>query len=162
MISIDNYISERLILNKHKKFDINTDFDIYDSSYTGKLQLSNNSKLEFHRIFDKKYKLICCTETWVEGINDDIIVIIVKPEDYDNLSQYFSGDDNEWEFERVDSGNNELYDSITSLLGKTQNIFITTYDKWLETRERLLIPNLNTNQVKIFNAFVEHIEKDLR
>lgn len=162
MISIDNYISERLILNKNKKSGINDDFNIYDSSYTGKVQLSNNSKLEFHRIFNKKYKLVCCTETWVEGINDDIIVIIVKPEDYDNLSQYFSDDDNEWEFERVDSGNNELYDSITGLLGKAQNIFIATYNKWLETRERLLIPNLNTNQVKIFNAFAEHIEKDLR
>jgi hypothetical protein len=162
MISIDNYISERLILSKNKKLGINDDFNIYDSSYTGKVQLSNNSKLEFHRIFNKKYKLVCCTETWVEGINDDIIVIIVKPEDYDNLSQYFSDDDNEWEFERVDSVNNELYDSITSLLGKAQNIFIATYDKWLETRKRLLIPQLNTNQTKIFNAFTEHIEKDLR
>lgn len=162
MISIDNYISERLILNKNKKSGINDDFNIYDSSYTGKVQLSNNSKLEFHRIFNKKYKIICCTETWVEGINDDIIVIIVKPEDYDNLSQYFSADDNEWEFEKVDSVNNELYDSITGLLGKAQNIFIATYDKWLETRERLLIPQLNTNQTKIFNAFTEHIEKDLR
>lgn len=162
MISIDNYISERLILNKNKKSGINDDFNIYDSSYTGKVQLSNNSKLEFHRIFNKKYKLVCCTETWVEGINDDIIVIIVKPENYDNLSQYFSDDNNEWEFERVDSVNNELYDSITGLLGKAQNIFIATYDKWLETRERLLIPQLNTNQVKIFNAFAEHIEKDLR
>ena len=162
MISIDNYISERLILNKNKKSGINDDFNIYDSSYTGKVQLSNNSKLEFHRIFNKKYKLVCCTETWVEGINDDIIVIIVKPEDYDNLSQYFSGDDNEWEFERVDSVNNELYDSIIGLLGKAQNIFITTYDKWLETRTQLLIPQLNPNQVKIFNSFAEHIEKDLR
>lgn len=162
MISIDNYISERLILNKNKKSGINDDFNIYDSSYTGKLQLSNNSKLEFHQICNKNYELVCCTETWVEGINDDIIVIIVKPEDYDNLSQYFSDDDNEWEFEKVDSVNNELYDSIISLLGKAQNMFIATYDKWLDARTRLLIPDLTPNQVKIFNAFAEHIEKDLR
>jgi hypothetical protein len=162
MQTINNYIYERLILNKNKKSGINDDFNIFDSSYTGKLQLSNNSKLEFHRIFNKNYELVCCTETWVEGIKDDIIVIIVKPEDYDNLSQYFLDDDNQWDFKRVYSENNELYDSIIGLLGKAQNIFIVTYDKWVETRTRLLIPNLNTNQVKIFNAFVEHIEKDLR
>lgn len=162
MRTINNYIQERLILSKTKKSGINDDFNIYDSSYTGKLQLSNNSKLEFHRIFNKKYKLVCCSETLVEGINDDIIVIIVKTEDYDNLSQYFSDDDNKWDFKRVYSENNELYDSIIGLIGKSQNIFITTYDKWLETRERLLIPQLNPNQVKIFNSFAEHIEKDLR
>jgi hypothetical protein len=162
MQTIDKYIQERLILSKNKKNGINDDFNIYDSSYTGKLQLSNNSKLEFHRIFNKNYKLVCCTETWVEGINDDIIVIIVKTEDYDNLSQYFLDDDNQWDFERVYSENNELYDSIIGLLGKAQNIFITTYDKWLETRTQLLIPQLNPNQVKIFNSFAEHIEKDLR
>jgi hypothetical protein len=162
MQTINKYIQERLILSKTKKSGINNDFNIFDSSYTGKLQLSNNSKLEFHRIFNKNYELVCCTETWVEGINDDIIVLIVKTEDYDNLSQYFLDDDNQWDFERVYSENNELYDSIIGLLGKAQNIFITTYDKWLETRTQLLIPQLNPNQVKIFNSFAEHIEKNLR
>ena len=48
------------------------------------------------------------------------------------------------------------------ILDECDNLYVTSFEKWLETRERLLIPQLNTNQVKIFNAFAEHIEKDLR
>lgn len=161
MISIDNYISERLILNKNKKNDINDDFNIYDSSYTGKLQLSNNCKLEFHRIFNKKYKIICCTETWVEGIKESYTTIIVQDDVYDYLLQFVYDYDPDWGFGIIEK-NEQLYKQICGLLSACDNLYVTSFEKWLETRERLLIPQLNPNQVKIFNAFVEHIEKDLR
>lgn len=161
MISIDNYISERLILNKNKKNDINDDFNIYDSSYTGKLQLSNNSKLEFHRIFNKKYKIICCTETWIEGIKESYTTVIVKDDVYDYLLQFVYDYDPDWGFGIIEK-NEQLYKQLCGLLSVCDNLYVTSFEKWLETRTRLLIPQLNPNQIKIFNSFVEHIEKDLK
>lgn len=161
MISIDNYISERLILSKNKKNDINDDFNVFDSSYTGKLQLSNNCKLEFHRIFNKKYKIICCTETWIEGIKESYTTVIVQDDVYDYLLQFVHDYDPDWGFGIV-GADEKLWKQLYMILDECDNLYVTSFEKWLETRKRLLIPQLNTNQTKIFNAFTEHIEKDLR
>ena len=162
MQTINTYIQERLILNKNKKEE-DIEFSPFDTSYEGKIQLSKtaNNKLEFHKIYNSDYNLIAWTETWVEGIKDSYTTLIVSDDVYDYLLQFVSDYDSDWGFGIIED-NEELYKQLHGLLNECDNLYVTSFEKWLETRERILIPQLNTNQVKIFNAFAEHIEKDLR
>lgn len=83
MRTINNYIYERLILNKNKKEDI--EFNPFDTSYEDKIQLSktSNNKLEFHKICNSDYNLIAWAETWTEGIKSSFTTLIVQDDVYD-------------------------------------------------------------------------------
>lgn len=158
MKTIKQHILERLVISKTKK---EKEFNIFDSSYTGKIQLSSNVKLEFHRIYNEDYNLVCCSETWVEGIKDTHITLIVKPSDYDNLLQYVYDYDEDWDFAMIDE-DKPLFKQATGLIDEyAETVLMTTFDKWYESRKKICA-NDSPNAHKIFESFATNIQADLR
>lgn len=137
MRTINNYIYERLILNKNKKEE-DIEFDPVDTTYEGKIELSktSNKKLEFHKIYNSDYNLIAWTETWIEGIKDSYTTLIVTDDVYDYLLQFVSAYDSQWGFGIIEK-NEQLYKQLWGLLDECDNLYVASFDKWYESRESI-------------------------
>lgn len=161
MINIVNYISERLVINKDKNRTKNINLDVQDSSYEGKIQLNDNIKLEFHKFYNSKYTPICWAETWVEGIKDTYVTLIVDLDTYDDLLEYTNGYDKNWGFAILDN-NCELYSKIKGLFSNVDKyILIADYDTWSKSRFEL-VNNKNDKTLKEWlKRYCEQIEHTL-
>ena len=137
MQTLNKYIQERLILNKNKNEE-DIEFNPFDTSYEGKIQLSKteNNKLEFHKIYNSDYNLIAWTETWIEGIKDSFTTLIVTDDVYDYLLQFVSDYDSDWGFGIIEQ-NEQLYKQLHGLLSACDNLFVTSFEKWSESRESI-------------------------
>lgn len=155
MQTINNYIQERLILSKNKKKE-DIDFTPADTSYEGKIQLSKtaNNKLEFHKIYNSDYNLIAWTETWVEGIKDSYTTLIVSDDVYDYLLQFVSDYDSDWGFGIIED-NEELYKQLHGLLNECDNLYVTSFENWYESRESIF----NKVTQAMYGAFTIVAEK---
>lgn len=155
MQTINKYIQERLILSKNnKKEDI--EFNPADTSYEGKIQLSKtaNNKLEFHKIYDSDYNLIAWSETWEEGIKDSYTTLIVNDDVYDYLLQFVSDYDSDWGFGIIED-NEELYKQLHGLLDECDNLYVTSFENWYESRKSIF----GKQTTAIFGAFTVIAEK---
>ena len=155
MQTINKYIQERLILNKNKKEE-DIEFSPFDTSYEGKIQLSKtaNNKLEFHKIYDSDYNLIAWTETWEEGIKDSYTTLIVQDDVYDYLLQYVSDYDSDWGFGIIEN-NEQLYKILHGLLDECDNLYVTSFENWYESRESIF----NKATQAMYGAFTIVAEK---
>lgn len=137
MRTINKYIHERLILNKNKNEE-DIEFNPFDTSYEGKIQLSKtaNNKLEFHKIYNSDYNLIAWTETWIEGIKDSYTTLIVSDDVYDYLLQFVSDYDSDWGFGIIEQ-NEQLYKQLHGLLTECDNLYVTSFENWYESRESI-------------------------
>lgn len=156
MQTINTYIQERLILNKNKKEE-DIEFSPFDTSYEGKIQLSNktaNNKLEFHKIYNSDYNLIAWTETWIEGIKDSYTTLIVQDDVYDYLLQYVSDYDSDWGFGIIEN-NEQLYKILHGLLDECDNLYVTSFENWYESRESIF----NKVTQAMYGAFTIVAEK---
>ena len=135
MQTINKYIQERLILSKNKKEE-DIEFSPFDTTYEGKIQISNtsNKKLEFHKIYNDDLKLIAWTETWIEGIKDSYTTLIVPEDVYDYLLRFVSDYDSDWGFGIIEN-NERLYKILHGLLEEFDNLYVTSFERWYESRE---------------------------
>lgn len=155
MQTINKYIQERLILSKNKKKE-DIEFIPYDTSYEGKIQLSKtaNNKLEFHKIYNDDLKLIAWTETWIEGIKDSYTTLIVSDDVYDYLLQFVSDYDSDWGFGIIED-NERLYKILHGLLDECDNLYVTSFENWYESRESIF----GKQTQAIYGAFTIVAEK---
>jgi hypothetical protein len=139
MKELKDTILEKLQISRKLLSSVeNIEFNPADASYEGKIQLSKtaNNKLEFHKIYNSDYKLIAWTETWIEGIKDSFTTVIVTDTVYDYLLQYVSDYDSDWGFGIIED-NEELYKQLHGLLDECDNLYVTSFEKWVESRNAI-------------------------
>lgn len=160
MQTINKYIQERLILSKNKKEE-DIEFSPFDTTYEGKIQLSNisNKKLEFHKIYNDYIAPIAWTETWIEGIKDSYTTLIVPDDVYDYLLRFVSDYDSDWGFGIIDN-NERLYKQLHGLLDEFDNLYLASFEKWYESRESIFKKETQA-MYGAFTIIAEKIENTL-
>lgn len=141
------FINEKLHINKDKYKDSNFNFEVFDTSYEGKIDLkqSINVTLEYHKIYNGNYELIAWTETWQEGIKDSIVTLIVTEDVYNYLEQYVQ-DYEDGKTLKMNKGfailpdDNKIFKDLKGNLSNVDNIvMIATFEMWQESRNTLFI-----------------------
>lgn len=141
------FINEKLHINKDMYKDSNISFEVFDSSYQGKIDLkqSINVTLEYHKIYNSNYEVIAWAETWQEGIKDSIVTLIVTEDVYDYLEQYVQAyeDGKTLKMNKdfaILPDNNKIYKDLKGTLSDVDNIvMIASFEMWEESRSTLFI-----------------------
>lgn len=141
------FINEKLHINKDMYKDSNISFEVFDSSYQGKIDLkqSINVTLEYHKIYNSNYEVIAWAETWQEGVKDSIVTLIVTEDVYDYLEQYVQAyeDGKTLKMNKdfaILPDNNKIYKDLKGTLSDVDNIvMIATFEMWQESRSTLFI-----------------------
>lgn len=141
------FINEKLHINKDMYKDSNVNFEVFDSSYQGKIDLkqSINVTLEYHKIYNSNYEVIAWAETWQEGVKDSIVTLIVTEDVYDYLEQYAQAyEDGKMLKMNKDFAilpdNNKIYKDLKGTLSDVDNIvMIASFEMWEESRSTLFI-----------------------
>lgn len=141
------FINEKLHINKDMYKDGNISFEVFDSSYQGKIDLkqSINVTLEYHKIYNSNYEVIAWAETWQEGVKDSIVTLIVTEDVYDYLEQYAQAyeDGKTLKMNKdfaILPDNNKIYKDLKGTLSDVDNIvMIATFEMWQESRSTLFI-----------------------
>lgn len=162
------FINEKLRINKDKYKDSNFNFEVFDTSYQGKIDLkqSINVTLEYHKIYNSNYEVVAWTETWQEGIKDSIVTLIVTEDVYNYLEQYVQ-DYEDGKTLTMNKGfailpnDNKIFKDLKGILSNVDDsIMIATFEMWQESRNTLFIQQTQA-KYGAFTIIHEKIETTL-
>lgn len=162
------FINEKLHINKDMYKDSNISFEVFDSSYQGKIDLkqSINVTLEYHKIYNSNYEVIAWAETWQEGVKDSIVTLIVTEAMYDYLEQFVQ-DYEDGKNLTMNKGfailpnNNKIFKDLKGILSDVDNIImIASFEMWQESRNTLFIQQAQA-KYGAFTVVHEKIETTL-
>lgn len=165
MKHINNFILERLVLNKNKKKKRNDiEFNPCDSTLGGVIQLSkdkNGDEFRFHKIYNPDGNIIAWTETWKNNGNNSNTILIVQDDVYEYLLRFVSDYDPECGFDIV-KRKNKLYKYIFWLwiIDGRDTLYLAPFNDWRKSRESIFkkqFPSLTGS----FTNIAQEIENTL-